>query len=127
MGGSEPKGGSESLATGVRRAYSCPEIKKVRPSFVGNEKADEPLDERPELDTTTVSIATQTSEQELPAPYPYEHMFLALFAPSASSANESEAKPPARISPTTVLDQYLDLAAARRHSDEPLLKRSVSG
>lgn len=129
MGGSEPNGENITVPTYVRRAHSCPEIKKERPSFTGPDSGDDNLDETLELEASleapTTTTGTQTADQDLPALYPYEHMFLALFPPE--SRPEVARASAGHESPTSILDQYLELAAARRTSDEPVLKRSLSG
>jgi len=103
------------IPTFVRRAHSCPEIKKERPSFTGS--GDENLDETLELETETVTIGTQTSEQGLTPLYPYEHMFLALFPSFPSAGPDHESRGDGRTSPSEILDQYIDLASSKRMTD----------
>lgn len=107
----------------VRRAQSCPEIKKDRPSFSGVEN----LDESVELDyeekvqngegvrghaTVTSSTQTQWTETFAPSLYPYEHLFLGIFPPVEPDGYSCNNTGNGRYSPTTFLDRYIELSAA---------------
>lgn len=120
----------------VRRAYSCPEIKKDRPSFTGIENLDESLELDYEVKKgltngeeaaaaaaaaakriAMVSSSTQTTNDENLTPYPYEHLFLGIFPPYEQQQQQQQQQIASqnpethRYSPTTHLDKYIKIAA----------------
>lgn len=105
----------------VRRAQSCPEIKKDRPSFSGVENLDESVEldyekkitngeDNWEKTTATSSTQTQWTENFASSIYPYEHLFLGIYPPVEQQINSSTTGTN-RYSPTTFLDRYIELSA----------------
>lgn len=104
----------------VRRAQSCPEIKKDRPGFTAVGNLDESVEidyekkvinGEEELETVKMNSSTQTQWTETcTPPYPYEHLFLGIFPPVEQQTNLAAAGTK-RYSPTTFLDHYIDLSA----------------
>lgn len=113
---SEPKASILVTSLQVRRAHSCPEIKKDRPSFSGGENLDESIELDYEKITNgeeskrpvAVSIATQTQADE--TVYPYEHLFLGVFPPVEQQGSASNSGTN-RYSPTTTLNNYIEIAS----------------
>ncbi|KAL0280269.1 UNVERIFIED_CONTAM: hypothetical protein PYX00_001611 [Menopon gallinae] len=117
---SEPKASMFASSLQVRRAHSCPEIKKDRPSFSGGENLDESLEIDYEKKITNgdeskrpvgVSASTQTQADDTCATvYPYEHLFLGVFPPFEQQGSASNSGTN-RYSPTTTLNNYIEIAA----------------
>ncbi|KAK9499965.1 hypothetical protein O3M35_002893 [Rhynocoris fuscipes] len=122
-GSSPNEGGLFPETATVRRAVSCPEMKKdstvisqeVAPTL---EEADEDTDKEAskekmsEIEVT--SCSTQTDE---PQPYDYEHLFLSVFPPwdqvQQRSAPPDVSKPPhfgvPSFSPRAALESYIEV------------------
>lgn len=117
----------------VRRAYSCPEIKKDRPSFTGGENLDESMEldyekkglPNGEEQKNTVTVCASTQTQTIDTPYPYEHLFLGIFPPNEQQmvAQNLEAH---RYSPTTTLDKYIEIAAGLCGEENQSRKNNTS-
>ncbi|KAK6627296.1 hypothetical protein RUM44_009773 [Polyplax serrata] len=116
----------------VRRAQSCPEMEKDRPSFSGGEDLDESVENDYEKKITNgeggekiiAHSSTQTQWTELctQSQYPYEHLFLGIF-PSVEQQPNAAAMGAHRYSPTTFLDRYIELSAGLSR-EESQSKRS---
>ncbi|KAK5642961.1 hypothetical protein RI129_009128 [Pyrocoelia pectoralis] len=115
--GSSPGNCEPFLSNTVRRANSCPEIKKETKK---SPLADEDIIKDGECRHTQKNVSTSETQTENFWPMPYEHLFLGIF-PSldASDIKPSPAPSPAplnvqdkfsTVSPYEILDKYIDIA-----------------
>lgn len=128
--GSSPGNCVPFLSNTVRRANSCPEMKKeIKKSPLVPKKdninktlveADEEVTKDGECKHTQKELATTETQTENFWPMPYEHLFLGIFpsldssdikpspAPSPAPLNVQDKFP--TVSPYEILDKYIDIA-----------------